>query len=128
MHELGMITSVMEAVRDASRDAGAIKVLSVSLSVGEMTQAIEECLVFAYDALAEQDDFFKDSKLNLTMVAPRSRCLECGAEYDHDRFHMFCPECGSFATELIAGRDLSIDSIEIETPDDDDEEDTQPDQ
>ena len=55
------------------------------------------------------------------MVKPKSRCLECGAEYEHDRFHMLCPECGSFATELIAGRELQIDSIEVDIPDDDEE-------
>ena len=57
----------------------------------------------------------------ITMVKPKSRCLECGAEYEHDRFHMLCPECGSFATELIAGRELQIDSIEVDIPDDDEE-------
>ncbi len=117
MHELGMMTGVFDAVRGAAEEADATKVLSVDLSVGEMTEAIDECLVFAYDALAEQDPLFQGSHLNLKMVHPRSRCLECGAEYDHDRFHMFCPECGSFATELLAGRDLTIDSVEIETPD-----------
>lgn len=117
MHELGLMTSVMDAVRDAATQAGATKVISIDLSVGEMTEAIGECLVFAYDALAEQDELFNGSQLNLNMVAPRSRCLECGNEFDHDRFHMSCPACGSFACELIAGRDLTIDAVEIETPD-----------
>ena len=51
------------------------------------------------------------------MIRPKSRCLECGAEFEHDRFHMFCPECDSFATELLAGRELQIDSIEVDLPD-----------
>ena len=34
---------------------------------------------------------------------------------------MLCPECGSFATELIAGRELQIDSIEVDIPDDEEE-------
>lgn len=122
MHELGMMTSVMDAVGDAARKAGATKVLKVKLSVGEMTEAIEDCLTFAYEALSDQDPFFKGSELEVHMVKPRSRCLECGAEYEHDRFHMCCPECGSALTELIAGRDLTIDSVEVDLPDDDDAE------
>ena len=117
MHELGIMTGVMDAVRTAATDAGAIKVISVDLSVGEMTEAIGDCLVFAYEALAEQEPLFQGSKLNLRIVKPRSRCNECGEEYEHDRFHMSCPKCGSYATELLAGRDLAIDSVEIETPD-----------
>ena len=31
---------------------------------------------------------------------------------------MLCPECGSFATKLLAGKELQIDSIEVDIPDD----------
>lgn len=116
MHELGMMTGVVDAVSEAARNAGATRVLEVNLSVGEMTEAIEDCLVFAYEALTEGNELMEGSKLNLTMVTPHSRCVECGAEFDHDRFHMTCPECGSIATELLAGRDLRIDNIEVDIP------------
>ena len=83
-------------------------------------EAIEDALMFAFEALSE-GTLCEDAELQITMVKPKSRCLECGAEYEHDRFHMLCPECGSFATELIAGRELQIDSIEVDIPDDDEE-------
>ena len=113
MHELGIMTGVLDAVQTSARQAGADRVLKVSLSVGEMTEAIEDALRFAFEALSEQQEYAlcAGAELDIVMVRPRSRCLECGAEYDHDRFHMLCPECGSFATELVAGRELQIDSI-----------------
>ncbi|MEG0791821.1 MAG: hydrogenase maturation nickel metallochaperone HypA [Gordonibacter sp.] len=124
MHELGIMTGVMEAVETSAKQAGADKVLKVSLSVGEMTEAIEDALRFAFEALSEQSEYtlFADAKLDVTMIKPKSRCLECGATYEHDRFHMLCPVCESFATELVAGRELQIDSIEVDIPDDEDEE------
>ena len=123
MHELGIMTGVLDAVQTSAKQAGADRVLKVSLSVGEMTEAIEDALRFAFEALSEQREYAlgAGAELDITMVCPRSRCLECGAEYDHDRFHMLCPECGSFATELIAGRELQIDSIEVDIPDDEEE-------
>lgn len=123
MHELGIMTGVMDAVTTSAKQAGATSVLKVSLSVGEMTEAIEDALVFAFEALIEQREYAlcADAELEIIMVRPKSHCLECGAEYEHDRFHMLCPECGSFATELIAGRELHIDSIEVDLPDDDEE-------
>ena len=119
MHELGIMTSVLDAVTESAREAGALRVLKVSLSVGEMTEAIEDALVFAFEALQDLDEYslMKGAELSIMMVKPKSRCLECGAVYEHDRFHMFCPECDSFATELIAGRELQIDSIEVDLPD-----------
>lgn len=119
MHELGIMTGVMDAVEKSAVQAGATSVLKVNLSVGEMTEAIEDALVFAFEALSEQQEYalFKDAQLEITMIKPKSRCLDCGAEYEHDRFHMLCPECESFATKLIAGRELQIDSIEVDIPD-----------
>ena len=51
------MTSVLEAAKESARDAGATKLLKVSLSVGEMTEAIEDALVFAFEALTENDPF-----------------------------------------------------------------------
>lgn len=120
MHELGIMTGVMEAVDKSARDAGAEKVLTVTLSVGEMTEAIEDALRFAFEALAEGEyELCREAVLEINMIKPRSKCLECGSEYEHDRFHMLCPSCGSFATTLLAGKELQIDSIEVDIPDED---------
>ena len=118
MHELGIMTGVMDAAVKSAQEAGATRLLGVTLSIGEMTEAIEDALQFAFEALCEGEPFFEGATLTVNMIAPKSRCLECGTTFSHDRFHMFCPECDSFATELIAGRELQIDSIEVDLPDD----------
>ncbi len=117
LHELGIMTSVMDAAVQSAHEAGATKLLGVKLSIGEMTEAIEDALVFAFEALTENDPFTQGAELEINMIRPRSICLECSAEFEHDRFDRFCPECDSFATELIAGRELQIDSIEVDLPD-----------
>jgi hydrogenase nickel incorporation protein HypA/HybF len=52
--------------------------------------------------------------LVVTNVAPSSRCRACDLVYDHDRFEMLCPSCGSFDVEPLTGRELRIDSIEAD--------------
>ncbi len=116
MHELGIMTGVIESVGAAARNAGATRVLKVSLSVGVMTEAIEDSLRFAFEALSEQDPLFDGASLDITMVVPKSRCVECGLDFSHDRYHVSCPECGGFA-ELLEGKELRIDSIEVDIPD-----------
>ena len=117
MHELGIMTGVMEAVEKSAVQAGATKVLKVTLSIGEMTEAIEDSLRFAFEVLTE-GTMSEGAELEINMVTPRSLCLDCGAEYEHDRFHMVCPECGGYNTKLLAGRELQIDSVEVDLPDD----------
>ena len=118
MHELGIITGVVDSVSAAAKQAGATRVYKVSLSVGAMTEAIEDALHFAFDVITEDDPLLKGSELDVHIIQPKSRCTVCGHEYEHDRFQQACPECGGFG-QLIAGRELRIDSIEVETPDDD---------
>jgi hydrogenase nickel incorporation protein HypA/HybF len=122
MHELGIMTGVMESAEKAARDAGANGVLKVSLQVGVMTEAIEDALQFAFEALQEANDYFKDAKLEVEMIQPKSICTECGHEFNHDRFHMTCPECGSPFLQLLEGKELQISSIEVDMPDEEGEE------
>ena len=84
MHELGIMTGVMESVEEAARNAGATKVLEIDLSVGVMTEAVEDALRFAFEALSEG-----------TM-------------------------CEGGFTQLIAGKEMQIDSIEVDIPDEND--------
>lgn len=120
MHELGLMQSVLDTVQTAAEDAGAERVLKISLSVGEMTEAVAEALEFAFEALTD-DTIMEGAELSITYIKPRSRCNACGNEFEHDRFHIGCPTCGSIDTELIAGKELYIDSMEVDMPDDEDD-------
>ena len=85
MHELGIMTGVIEAAEKAARDSGATRLLKVNLSIGEMTEAIEDALVFAWEALTEDDPYAKGAELTINMIKPKSRCLECGAVFEHEQ-------------------------------------------
>lgn len=119
MHELGIMTGVMESVEEAARNAGATKVLEIDLSVGVMTEAVEDALRFAFEALSE-GTMCEGADFKINMIQPVSICLECGNEFEHDRYHVACPQCESGFTQLIAGKEMQIDSIEVDIPDEDD--------
>lgn len=120
MHELGIMTGVLDAVCASAKEANALQVNSIELSVGEMTECIHEALVFAFEALQELPEYelCAQATLNVNLIQPESECCECGKQFTHDRFHVLCPDCGSFATTLLRGRELQIDSIEVESPGD----------
>lgn len=120
MHEMGIISGVIDSVIPAAEQAGALRVLKVTLSVGEMTEAIDDSLYFAFEVLSE-GTLCEGAELEINHVKPRSICFECGNEFEHDRFHRACPKCGSYETQLIAGRELAIDSIEVDLPDEEDQ-------
>ncbi len=115
MHEMGIISGVIDAVTASAQAAGATKVDKITLSIGEMTEVIMDCLTFAFEALSE-GTMCEGAELKVNIVKPHSICLECSTEFDHDRFHLACPNCGSYETVLLEGREMTIDGIEVDVP------------
>lgn len=118
MHEYSIVQGVLDAVIPAAVDAGATRVTKVRLKVGEMTEVVRDSLDFMWDLCCEdRGAITSGAALEVEMVMPRSACLQCGHEFEHDRFHLHCPSCGSASTMLLSGRELEIASMDVDIPD-----------
>jgi len=117
MHEMGIMSGILESSFEAAEKAGARRISEIRITVGELTEIQEFALDFAFESMTP-DTMAEGAKLVVTTVAPSSRCRECGLEYSHDRFEMICPSCGSFNVEPLTGRELRIDSIEADDGED----------
>lgn len=114
MHEMGIVASILEASTETARREGATKITEIKISVGELAEVVDFALDFAFESLTP-GTMAEGAKLTVNHIGARSRCPECDIEFDHGRFDVTCPQCESFICELLAGRELRIDSIEIDT-------------
>lgn len=122
MHEMGITQGILAASFDAAKAAGAERITEVRVSIGELTEIQEFALQFAFEALTP-GTMAEGATLTVTHIPATSRCNQCGAEYQHDRFQMVCPECQAFDVTPLTGREMQIDSIE--TPDEESARDTE---
>ncbi len=113
MHEFSLVSSVITMVEQSAKEAGASKVTSICIVAGDLSQVVDEAMDFAFEALSE-GTLCEGAKLEIEHVQPRSRCMDCQKEFDHDVYHRRCPECDSLFTELIRGKELFIDHIELD--------------
>ena len=119
MHEYSNVEGVLDSVIPAAEKAGADRIVCVRLRVGDMTEVVQESLDFMWGICCEQrGPMVEGCRLEVEYVYPRSACLKCGHEFEHDRFHLKCPECGSASTMLLSGRELEIASMDVDIPDD----------
>lgn len=116
MHEMGITQGILAASFEAAEKVAARSITVIRVSIGELTEIQEFALQFAFESLTP-GTMAEGARLEVTNLGARSRCNDCGAEYDHDRFQMICPECGSFDVLLLQGRELTIDSIDTEDDD-----------
>ena len=114
MHELAVTQSILEIALRHAQAAGAQRILSVNLVIGELTGFVDDSIQFYFDFLAK-DTPAQDARLIFERIAPRARCQECGVEYAPPNSRLWtCPECGALGGAIIAGREFSVASIEIE--------------
>lgn len=113
MHEMGITQGILDASFTAAEKAGATRITEIRVSIGELTEVVDVALQFAFEALTP-GTIAEGAQLVIVMIPARSRCRDCELEYDHDRFEMLCPACGSLNIEPLAGREMQIDSIEAD--------------
>ncbi len=114
MHELSVTQGILDiALRHAQR-AGAQRILAINLIIGDLTGFVDDSIQFYFDFLSK-DTLAQDARLNFERIAPRTCCFACGAEYTPPNSRLWsCPECGALGGEVVAGREFSVASIEVE--------------
>lgn len=114
MHELSIISSVVESVTESLADYPGAQVKEVRLRVGVLSGVIEDSLQFCYE-LAIEDTPLAGSKLVVKTLPVVMHCERCNADVELESLQSFrCPQCGEPASEMRQGRELEVDSIEIE--------------
>jgi hydrogenase nickel incorporation protein HypA/HybF len=114
MHELSIASSVVDAVTERLRAYPGARVLEVRLRVGTLAAVVEDSLQFCW-GIATEGTELAGSRLAVTAVPVMVHCLACGGDGELESLQSFvCPKCGEPATDVRGGRELEIESVEIE--------------
>ena len=113
MHELGIASSILEAVeKEAVRHPGT-HISKVGVKIGEISGVDRDALQFGFDVLVKDTDL-EPLALELEYVPRMQRCSKCAYEFRMTDFDPRCPLCGQFSTECISGEELDIAYMEVE--------------
>lgn len=113
MHELGIATSILEAVERESKKHAGSQFTAVGLRIGEVAGVDVDALQFGWEAITK-DTQWESLKLAIESVPRRNKCKNCREEFAVKDYDIQCPKCGSFATENVSGDELDIAYIEAE--------------
>ena len=113
MHELAITQDMLDLVLEQAKGAGAKKVGKINLVIGEMTGVVEQCVQFYFDFIGK-GTIAEGATLSFTKVPTAARCRDCGERFEVREFSWACPHCGSDNVELTAGKELFVESIEVE--------------
>lgn len=114
MHELSIAANIVEVVTESAAAWPNARVLQVRLRVGALASVVEDSLQFCW-TIATRDTPLAGSKLVVKTLPVVVHCESCDADSELAGVQSFhCPRCGRIAAAFRQGRELEIESIELE--------------
>ena len=114
MHELSVTQSILDIVLRHSQQAGAQRIVAINLVIGDLTGFVDDSIQFYFDFLSKGTPA-EGAVLRFDRVPPRVRCHSCHTVFTPPNSRLWsCPECEALGSEVIAGKEFFVASIEIE--------------
>jgi len=117
MHELSIAASIVDSVSETVAAYPGATVKQVRLRIGALASVIEDSLKFCWEITVEGTPL-QGAELVVHIVPVLAYCSACGKGGELASLQSFrCPHCGEPVTDLRQGRELEIESIEIDEAD-----------
>ena len=116
MHELSIVSSIVESVTEATAAYPGATVKEVRLRLGALSDVVEDSLRFCWE-LTIEDTALAGARLVVSKIPVVVDCSHCDRDVELETVQSFrCPVCGELAADLRQGKELEIESIEIDDP------------
>lgn len=118
MHELSLIQSMIEIIREERAKHGMERIVRVRVVNGALSGAVSDALAFGWECLTGEGEL-KGVALEIIDQPLRVACGSCGRVFEpEDRHYMPCPACEEIlGHDIQSGKELYIDEIEADIPD-----------
>ena len=93
-------------------DLGDARVERVNLKVGKLAAVVPDSLRFCFD-IASKDTPLAGATLAIEEIPIVARCKQCNEKWTINEPVFTCTTCDSGAVEILSGRELDIQSIEV---------------
>lgn len=115
MHEMAIVTSVVDKVVEYAQQNDAAKVNRVTLVVGDIHDIVDALMESCFQHMA-RGTVAEGASLELARIPFRAQCSECNLVYPADirsKDTLVCPDCGSSNFRIFNGNEFMIRDIEI---------------
>lgn len=117
MHEMALMTPVLDAVLKACEGKNVQAVRAVHLTIGEMHDVVDELIPELFQYLA-RGTIAENAQVVIRHIPLTVRCNHCGEIFRiniRDDATWVCPQCGARQDyTLYSGREFIIDRIDVD--------------
>lgn len=113
MHEMGIALQIIEiATASIPPELADVRIETVNLKIGKLAAVVPDSLRFCFD-VAVKDTALEGARLAIEELPVVAECKDCHTQWTISGPAFNCENCDSGSLEIISGRELDIESIEI---------------
>ncbi len=113
MHEYSVTENIIAIVQDEATRAGAARVGSINIILGELSTFSGQSIEFYFGELS-RGTVAEGALLNFINLPAKAVCLECGSRFEPRHAFYACPDCGSPMFDIKQGQEMFVESIEVD--------------
>jgi hydrogenase nickel incorporation protein HypA/HybF len=113
MHEQSIVDSLLALALENAKKGNAVKIRKINVVIGELSGAVAESMEFYFNFL-RQGTLAEEAVLSFTHQPARLQCRKCGTAFTPDKDGYRCPKCHSTEADIVGGRELYLESLEVE--------------
>ena len=119
MHEMSIVEALIEQTQREIERAGGQgtlgrgRVVRLDLTIGRLSGVCCDSIRFGFEVLSAGTPL-QNAEVYIHEPKARCQCHACGAGVEIEEFAAQCPRCGNADVSIEGGRELMLDSIELE--------------
>ena len=113
MHEQSIVESLLTLALKNAENTNARKILRINIVVGDYTGIVDDAVTFYFGFLSK-DTIASGARIHITHVPGQLRCRDCDILFPLQKHSYQCPECSGKRVEIVGGRELYIENMEVE--------------
>jgi hydrogenase nickel incorporation protein HypA/HybF len=113
MHELSVMSHLLERVETHAERLGASRVVAINLVIGDRTSIVDDSLLFYFDMLTP-GTVAEGAQLKVRRTRTTCHCSVCAQDFVPDGYGFRCPACETLGTVTNDGSEFLIESLEVQ--------------
>jgi hydrogenase nickel incorporation protein HypA/HybF len=113
MHEMGIASAVLDAVRAETHRFPEGHIYKVGVRIGELAGVDPDSVSFCFEVLVRGTEL-EPLELEIAYCPRRYQCRCCGDACAARREESTCPNCGMTDLEFLGGDELELAYLEVE--------------
>ena len=113
MHEMSVATGIISVLQSKLSELDPCKLTAMEISIGQLAGIDESSLSFCLDTLLAERGL-ESVQLRFASAPAIFKCSACSWQGTPEDFTVLCPSCSRGELEIIGGRDVTLERIEVE--------------